>query len=364
MTRLFVFAAAVIAAVACGTRGGPQAGSGSGSGSASAGSGSGSGTAAAEVPVLPPAPPLPVPAPALPALPAGGPAVTPEQVALGELLFFDPRLSASGAVACATCHDPDRDWAGPGALPTADGKPNARRALALTDLAWRPQLGWDGRYAQLDALLGVHLRGQLGAAAAGAAAGIAALGVYRAHFQRAFGTEPDAAGLVTALGAFARTRYSPPAPWDTAEHGLAPTRDQTGTPEARGYRVFAGVAQCATCHIPPLYTDRGFHKLGLIASPDPGRGAVEPARRGEFATPPLRGAARRAAFFHDGSAATLEAAIDWHLAGGIGQGADRSIIDLAPIALTPAERADLIAFVRALSAPATTPYPRPALPQP
>src|SRR5688572_1315435 len=100
MTRLFVFAAAVIAAVACGTRGGPQAGSGSGSGSASAGSGSGSGTAAAEVPVLPPAPPLPVPAPALPALPAGGPAVTPEQVALGELLFFDPRLSASGAVAC------------------------------------------------------------------------------------------------------------------------------------------------------------------------------------------------------------------------------------------------------------------------
>ena len=66
-----------------------------------------------------------------------------------------------------------------------------------------------------------------------------------------------------------------------------------------------------------------------------------------------RGAALHPPYFHDGSAATLEAAIDWHLAGGVGQGAGRDVIDpaLVPVTLTPPEREQLIAFVRALSAP-------------
>src|SRR5207253_8739224 len=40
-------------------------------------------------------------------IPAANPQ-TPEKIALGQKLFFDGRLSADGAVACATCHDPAR----------------------------------------------------------------------------------------------------------------------------------------------------------------------------------------------------------------------------------------------------------------
>jgi len=108
------------------------------------------------------------------------------------------------------------------------------------------------------------------------------------------------------------------------------------------------------CHAPPLYTDLGYHRLGLIAVADEGRGRVDPSLRGAFATPTLRGAAARASFFHDGSAHSLDEAIDWHLAGGLGQGADPSIVDVKKIALAPDERAQLGAFVRALTAEASS----------
>jgi cytochrome c peroxidase len=294
--------------------------------------------------------------------------VTPEQVALGELLFFDGRIAADGRTACATCHDPDADWSGTAHQSTAAGKPNLRRALALSDVAWRSKgLGWDGRYGTLDKHLFQHVRGQLGVDASQAITRIAGLPLYRAHFARAFGLAPGAAPdgghLLTALAAFAQTRYSAPGAWSEAEQGTAPAPGKAATPMARGYLVFTGKAQCSQCHVPPLYTDGGYHRLGLIAQPDDGRGKLDPLEAGKFKTPPLRGAALRKAFFHDGSASTLDAAIDWHLAGGTGQGADRSIVDLPAVTLTPAERADLGAFVRALSPEAPAPYPRPLLPQ-
>ena len=96
--------------------------------------------------------------------------------------------------------------------------------------------------------------------------------------------------------------------------------------------------------------DLGDHRPGLIAAADEGRGRVEPARRGAFKTPTLRDAARRASFFHDGSAATLADAVRWHLDGGVGQGAARAVIDpaLTPAALSDEEVAQLLAFLTAL----------------
>ena len=332
----------------------PEPGSGSG---LALGSGS-----AADV-VLPAAPPVPEPPPGMPPLPPAPP-VTAEQVALGELLFFDGRLGQDGTTACATCHDPDADWSGTAKQPTALGRPNLRRAPSLADLAWRHDtLGWDGRYTTVDKLLFQHIRGQLGADASQAITKIAALPAYRAHFQRAFGADPDGGRLLAALAAYVRTRYTVPGAWTAAEAGTAPAPGKAATPMTRGYALFTGKAQCSQCHLPPLYTDGGYHRLGLIAQPDDGRGKLDPAKQGAFRTPSLRGAALRKAFFHDGSATSLDAAIDWHLAGGTGQGADPSIVDLPKVKLTDAERADLGAFVRALSPERTVPYPRPTLPQ-
>lgn len=293
------------------------------------------------------------PAPPLPAVPAGlpprpdDPDVTPERVALGELLFHEPRLSASGKTSCATCHVPGLGYGGERGIAhqnTDADKPNLRRAPALVNLAWKKSFGWDGRYATLGDQLAAHVKGQLGAELVDKVRALADNGIYEAHLERA-GVD-DEAGIVKALAAYVLTRYSGDAPWDKVER----TPDAPADLKA-GYQLFTGKAGCATCHVPPLYTDNGFHALGLIAVPDEGHGKVDPAAKGAFATPTLRGAAARGGFFHDGSAATLDAAIDWHLAGGIGQGADPGIVDkgLAKVALTAKERADLGAFVTALT---------------
>ena len=67
----------------------------------------------------------------------------PTAIAFGRALFFDPRLSFSGAVSCETCHPPDRAW--------TDGRPRSRghrsvdrNAPSLFNLRFNRWFGWDG----------------------------------------------------------------------------------------------------------------------------------------------------------------------------------------------------------------------------
>lgn len=301
---------------------------------------------------LAPAPPVPQVPVGLPE-PPQRPGASAEVLALGAALFAEKSWSADGKVACESCHDPAADYSG-GREPTSLGRPNLRRAPALSNLAWQRELGWDGRFPDGPEHLRAHLWGQLGLPLPDAVAKLADHGPLRAHFARAHGTPPQEELALEALWAFALTRYSGGAPWDVEERLTEPSA--AGRTLRAGYALFLGKARCGQCHPPPLYTDLGYHRLGLIATADEGRGLVDRAELGKFKTPSLRGAAARRRFFHDGSATSLSAAIDWHLAGGVSLGADRSIIDpeLVPVQLTAAERAQLDAFVAALT-PAATP---------
>ena len=73
------------------------------------------------------------------------------RVALGRMLFFDPRLSGSGVIACSTCHNPGLSWAD--GLERAVGhgmKPLPRRTPTILNLAWAEALFWDGRAESLE----------------------------------------------------------------------------------------------------------------------------------------------------------------------------------------------------------------------
>jgi cytochrome c peroxidase len=216
-------------------------------------------------------------------------------------------MSADGLRSCASCHDPAHGYSG-GVELAADGKPNARRTPALVDLAWVTQLGWDGRAPSVHAMLPGHIAGQLGPLEAAAAR---------------IGSSPDA--IVAALEAFVLTRYSGDAPWDSAER----TANRNGTDRVTaGYLLFTGKAQCAQCHPPPLYTDKGFHAVVADKVGDKGRGLVDPTQTGAFRTPTLRNAMARTAFFHDGSATRIEATL-----GHSG------------VALSPDEQQNLVLFL-------------------
>src|SRR5882724_8884916 len=82
--------------------------------------------------------------------PADNPFTT-EKAQLGEMLFFDPRLSGSNWISCASCHNPSLSW-GDG-LPHGIGhgmKTLGRRTPTIVNLAWSELLMWDGRKLDLE----------------------------------------------------------------------------------------------------------------------------------------------------------------------------------------------------------------------
>ncbi len=306
--------------------------------------------------VLPPAPPVPPPPLGLPETPSppDNP-TTPEKVVLGELLFFDPRLSRDGTASCASCHDPDQGWAdGRPKATTLAGRINLRHTPTLWNVGYAREYFWDGRVGRLETMITANWQGQLDADPGKVAAALARHPVYAAHFERAFGGTPTPERIAQALAAFVRTIRSGDSAWDRYEATSNPAN--LPAEAVAGSVLFHGRAQCGNCHPPPLYADHDYHSLDIGAGRDEGRARVtgDPADEGAFRTPTVRGAAAHPPYFHDGSAASLEAAIDAILAHGTGA-------PPVPIQLTAPERLQLVAFVRSLT-PGVRPYPRPKLP--
>lgn len=314
-------------------------------------------------------------APALPELPKGLPETpepednkaTPEKVMLGELLFFDTRMSDGGEFSCENCHYADKGWTD--ALPLSpkhDGKVNSRHSPTLVNVAYYQDWYWDGRKATLEDQILAAWIGQVGATPDKIAEKLAAIPAYAAHFQRAFDEGPTKDNIPKALAAFVRIKLrSGNSPWDRYQAG---EKDAVSEDVVAGFEVFSKKTLCAACHPPPLFTDTSYHNVGVgyegNDKPDPGRFNVskDDADTGKFKTPGLRSVAASAPYFHDGSVATLEEAVDFMLAGGHQKGNDHidPLIKGKKTKLNKKERAQLIAFIKALTPDQS--YTKPTLP--
>jgi cytochrome c peroxidase len=289
---------------------------------------------------------------------------TPEKVALGELLFFDTRLSDNGELACVTCHQPEKAWTdGKPLSPKPDGKLNTRHSPTMYNVGYASDWYWDGRKKTLEDQILAAWQGQVGGTAETVIAKLERVPEYRVRFKRAFNEGPTAENIPKALASFLRLKLrAGDAAWDHHEAG------QQAVPEdvIKGHALFTGKAGCALCHAPPLYTDMAYHNVGIGYrpgdKPDEGRFATSKveAEKGAFKTPGLRGVELSAPYFHDGSVATLEEAVDFMLAGGHRDGNPNIDPRLKPVTLSAEERAQLIAFIKALT-PLQT-YEPPKLP--
>ena len=307
-------------------------------------------------------------------IPADNP-ITAEKVVLGKQLFFDPRLSGTKEMSCETCHVPEKGWAdGLAFSPKHDGSLNVRHTPSLYGAGFYAELYWDGRAQGLEAQILAAWEGQMGADADMVTAEISQIEGYDAAFQDAFGGPATRDRLLQALASFVRTIHAGETPWD--QH---PKDDASlaASEVGRGFNVFSDVAQCTLCHLPPVFADTLYHNVGIgmeAETPDQGRAAYLAARAertgepsppeaeamtGAFKTPTLRGISQHPPYFHDGSAQTLEEAVDLMLTGGT----PHAQLDdkLSPRTLTSTQRQELLAFLAALS-PTLTPYPRPTLP--
>jgi cytochrome c peroxidase len=308
-----------------------------------------------------------VPADALPAdfgaevprglgpLAANGAAPSPDVVALGRALFFDPILSADRTVSCASCHDPKHGFADARPLSSGiRGQEAVRNTPTLFNRGFGKHFSWTGKAATLaeQVLLPIENPLEMGSSRADAVARIGADERLRARFVTAFGAPPSVESLSTALSAFVARIHNGDSAVDKFQAGdFAALDDQ----ERAGLWIYESKGGCWRCHTGPNYSDEEFHATGVGAhdgKAQAGRFEVsaDPKDRGRFKTPTLRGLALTAPYMHDGSVETLEGVVDYYVRGGNACGELDELIH--PVALSKEERAALTAFLRALSRPA------------
>ena len=288
---------------------------------------------------------------------------TPEKAALGRQLFFDKRLSGDETRSCYSCHVCEKGLTD--GLPKAIGAFNKalpRSSPTLWNIGYQKMFYWDGRSPSLEKqAMAAWQGGNMGAKdhETEIVAKINGLAGYHSQFQKVFGGDATAENIMQAISAFERTIISGDTAWDRWQNG-----DQSAASEAakRGFEVFK-TAKCTNCHDGVLVTDQQFHNVGVgmdASEPDKGRfnATKKDEDTGAFKTPTLRDVAKSAPYFHDGSAATLEQAVDVMAAGGI----SNPYLDagLAPVKLSERERAALLSFLRSLTAEET--IQAPALP--
>lgn len=299
--------------------------------------------------------PLPATAPA----PADNP-TTPDKVELGKMLYFDPRLSSTGTVACFSCHNVMEG--GDDHRPTSvgvHGHVGGRNAPTVWNAAFLSTQFWDGRAAALeDQAKGPPANAiEMGMPNLDAVIGrVRNIPGYKPWFERAFGAGDVVTidNVAQAIAAYERTLITPGNAYDRYAAGDAQALNPQ---QVRGLETFAATG-CTACHQGPTFsgpalpTGTGFFMRfpTIETSPyvarydflsDPGRASVTGSEtdRHLWRVPGLRNLEYTAPYFHNGQVHTIDEAVRIMASTQL----DRK--------LAPGEVDDIVAFLRVLSGP-------------
>jgi len=232
---------------------------------------------------------------------------SPAKAELGKVLFFDPRLSGSREIACASCHDPDLAWADGRTVSFGHHRePLKRNAPTIRNITFQRTLFWDGRAntveQQVEQVLlnpaEMHItRQQLVEA-------VAAVPGYRKQFTAAFAdSQVSFDRVVQAVACFQRTVVGGGSRFDRFVRG---EYSLLSDDEIHGLDLFRRKARCLNCHHGPLFSDGQFHDVGLSyygrTTEDLGRFRVtgKPEDVGRFRTPSLRDVTKTEPLMHNG----------------------------------------------------------------
>lgn len=285
--------------------------------------------------------------------------LTPEKVELGKLLYFDKRLSKDVTISCATCHDPKRGWTDNQAVSAGiHGGVGTRSAPTVINSTYYLLQFWDGRAKNLEeqALGPIINPIEMGMASHDEMiTTLSNIQAYRPLFQKAFG-DPNLTKekVAMAIASFERTVLGGNSKFDRYSNGDKTAMNES---EIRGRELFFGKANCTRCHVGSNFSDSDFHNLGVgmkKPKPDLGRYDVtkEEKDKGAFKTPTVRDITKTAPYMHDGSVATLEEVVELYDRGGEpNKWLSEKVVKLN---LTPQEKTDLVAFMKALD---SNPYP-------
>ena len=294
---------------------------------------------------------------------------TPEKIALGRLLFFDPVLSKNNDMSCSTCHHPDLGFSdgrstGMGAGGTGystertGGFEFQRNTMTHWNVAFNTVFLWNGGAGSLEEVAAgtIVAPEEFNSDPEQLVAELQAIPEYVRLFDAAFGGGAKAISylnITRAIASFQRSLSSINSPYDKYAAGDF----EALTPQQRrGLTLFRSARmRCSACHWAPTFSDETFAVTGVPPLPgtdyDPGRAAVDPqGGYRAFKAPTLRNIALTAPYMHNGVFQTLEEVIDFYArGGGRADGVQDVDVNVQGFEISDTEKADLIAFLYALT---------------
>jgi cytochrome c peroxidase len=279
--------------------------------------------------------------------------LTEEGFLLGKKLFYEGRLSKDGNFACASCHQQfaafatyDHDF--------SHGINNSfttRNALPLYNLAWTPLLHWDGgiNHIEVQPLAPLTAANEMGETIEGVLTKLKADTVYPKMFEAAFGnSDINSNRLLKALAQFTGSIISNNSKYDRIKRG----ETVFTSAEQNGYSIFKN--KCESCHREPLFTDNSFRNNGMAINSflkDYGRQRITGDKNDslKFKVPSLRNVMLTFPYMHDGRMNTVGEVIDHYRTGIITAQSTLDPLLKNRIAISNADKNDLIYFLFTLT---------------
>jgi len=327
---------------------------------------------------------------------------TDEKIALGKLLFFDPRLGGDASVSCSSCHDPEQGWAW--AEDFSRGYPGTvhwRNSQTIINSQYMQRQFWAGAAASGEK--------QAPSAAKGGVAGngendimtsrLALIPDYVKRFNEVYGTEwPLIADAWGAIASYERTLNQTDTPLDNYLKG---DKKALSEEQLRGKAIFEGKGGCIQCHDGALATNQEYVNIGVPPNTrwaedglaqitfrfeNYAKGQTEENYRkaksdwglyfrtkndwdkGKFRVPSLRYTKYTAPYMHNGVFFTMEEVVDFYDRGGADEDGRTTLFPetkdkrIKPLGLTDDEKSDLLAFLESFSGEEMI-TPKPKLPE-
>lgn len=245
-----------------------------------------------------------------------------EKEELGKLLFFDPRLSQSRQISCASCHDPELMWADVRRVSYGhDRQLGTRNTPTILNIAFSDDYFWDGRALTLEEQVKTPLESpvEMNMHSRVAVKSIKKIKGYQNYFLKAFGDKKiSEERIAQAIATFERTLVSPPSKFDKFISG---EKDLFTDSEVRGLHFFRTKANCINCHNTPYFSDNKYHNLGMthLGTAEEDLGRYQATKNlddvGKFKTPTLREVSKTAPYMHNGSFSDLREILEKYSEG-------------------------------------------------
>lgn len=295
---------------------------------------------------------------------------TGDQIAVGQALFFDPRLSATGNLSCASCHNPEHAYQdGLTVGMDKEGNPLKRNTPTIINTVFQRKFFWDGRSDNLEQQISDVFNNEKEFDSQGHRISFEILkdSTFAESLRTAYPDRKISKNeVIKALASYTSTLNGFNSRFDKNMRGES---DDFTELEIKGMNLFMGKALCATCHfvpltngtVPPTFSETEKEILGipetaenLEVDDDLGFYWVfnEDIHKYMFKTPTIRNIQHTAPYMHNGVYETLEEVMDFYNrggGGGMGFELEHQTLPFDSLGLQDDEIEAIIAFMKTFS---------------